>query len=142
MTKNRTTTTKNKKDVKPGLFARWWAALTGVTARVVVAVCIAILLLFVASSLVSFVSSGGADSSVVEAGSGVDLNSVDNGVQSCTGSLGMRIAMYLMNGCFGWAAFALFPFFVALIVKLVGWRSPRLSKWFIGSVFGAIWGSI
>ena len=142
MTKNRTTTTKNKKDVKPGLFARWWAALTGVTARVVVAVCIAILVLFVASSLVSFVSSGGADSSVVEAGSGVDLNSVDNGVQSCTGSLGMRIAMYLMNGCFGWAAFALFPFFVALIVKLVGWRSPRLSKWFIGSVFGAIWGSI
>ena len=142
MTKNRTTTTKNKKDVKPGLFARWWAALTGVTARVVVAVCVAILVLFVASSLVSFVSSGGADSSVLEAGSGVDLNSVDNGVQSCTGSLGMRIAMFLMNGCFGWAAFALFPFFVALIVKLVGWRSPRLSKWFIGSAFGAIWGSI
>ncbi len=110
--------------------------------RFVVVACLAILVLFLASSLLSYVSSGGVDNSQVETGANVDLNSTDNGVESCTGSLGVRIAYFLMNGCFGWAAFAIFPFLVALIVKLTKRRNPPLVKWFLGSAFGLIWGSV
>ena len=122
--------------------SRMWTALTSRTSCVVVGICFSIFLIFLASSFVSFVMSGGADNSLLETGSSVDLNSTDNGVTNYTGSLGARMAMFLMNGCFGWAAFAMIPFLLALVVRLFDWRRPRLSKWFIGSVFGMAWGSL
>ncbi len=136
-------TKKNtKKEKTPGRLSRMWTALTGRTSCVVVGICFSIFLIFLASSFVSFVMSGGADNSLIETGSGVDLNSTDNGVTNCTGSLGARMAMFLMNGCFGWAAFAMIPFLLALVVRLFEWRRPHLTKWFIGSVFGMVWGSL
>ncbi|MBR2607026.1 MAG: DNA translocase FtsK 4TM domain-containing protein [Bacteroidaceae bacterium] len=136
-------TKKNtKKEKTPGRLSRMWTALTGRTSCVVVGICFSIFLIFLASSFVSFVMSGGADNSLIETGSGVDLNSTDNGVTNCTGSLGARMAMFLMNGCFGWAAFAMLPFLLALVVRLFDWRRPRLVKWFIASVFGLVWGSL
>ena len=137
------TKTKNtKKEKTPGRLSRMWTALTGRTSCVVVGICFSILLIFVASSFVSFAMSGGADNSLLETGSSVDLNSTDNGVTNYTGSLGARLAMFLMNGCFGWAAFAMFPFLLALVVRLFDWRRLRLAKWFIASVFGMVWGSL
>ena len=136
-------TKKNtKKEKTPGRLSRMWTALTGRTSCVVVGICFSIFLIFLASSFVSFVMSGGADNSLIETGSGVDLNSTDNGVTNCTGSLGARMAMFLMNDCFGWAAFAMLPFLLALVVRLFDWRRPRLVKWFIASVFGLVWGSL
>ena len=135
--------TKNtKKEKTPGRLSRMWAALTGRTSCIVVGICVSIFLIFLASSFVGFVMSGGADNSLLEAGSGVDLNATDNGVTNCTGSLGARMAMFLMNGCFGWAAFAILPFLLALVVRLFDWRRPRLTKWFIASVCGMVWGSL
>ena len=135
--------TKNsKKDNTPGRMSLIWAAITGSTARVVVGICFSICLIFLASSFISFVVSGGADNSLLEAGSSVDLNSTDNGVSNYTGSLGARIAMFLMNGCFGWAAFAMLPFLLAAAVRLFDWRRPNLPKWFLASVFGMVWGSL
>ena len=131
-----------KKEKTPGRLSRMWATLTGRTSCVVVGICFAIFLIFLASSFVSFAMSGGADNSLLEPGSGVDLNSTDNGVTNYTGSLGARMAMFLMNGCFGWAAFAMLPFLLAIVVKLFDWRNPRLAKWFIASVFGMVWGSL
>ena len=136
---------KNNKSTKvngPGFFSRWWGKLTGRTASIVVGICFAIFLIFLTSSFVSFIMSGGADNSQLEANSGVNLNATDNGVQNYTGSLGARMAMFLMNGCFGWAAFAMLPFLAALVVRLFDWRRPQLAKWFIGSVFGLVWGSL
>ena len=137
------TKTKNtKKEKTPGRLSRMWATLTGRTSCVVVGICFSIFLIFLTSSFVSFAISGGTDNSLLEAGSGVDLNSTDNGVTNCTGSLGARMAIFLMNGCFGWAAFAMIPFLLALVVRLFDWRHPRLVKWFIASVFGMVWGSL
>ncbi len=133
---------KNKKQTKQGVFSRIKEYFGGSTVRFVAVACLAILVLFLVSSFLSFMNSGGADNSQVEPGANVDLAATDNGVESCTGSLGIRIAYFLMNGCFGWAAFAIFPFLVALIVKLTKKRNPALVKWFLGSVFGLVWGSI
>ena len=99
--------------------SRMWTALTSRTSCVVVGICFSIFLIFLASSFVSFVMSGGADNSLLETGSSVDLNSTDNGVTNYTGSLGARMAMFLMNGCFGWAAFAMIPFLLALVVRFI-----------------------
>lgn len=131
-----------KKEKTPGRLSRMWTALTGRTSCVVVGICFAIFSIFLVSSFVSFAMSGGADNSSLEVGSSVDLNSTDNGITNYTGSLGARMAMFLMNGCFGWAAFAMIPFLLAIVVRLFDWRRPRLSKWFIGSVFGLVWGSL
>lgn len=131
-----------KKEKTPGRLSRMWTTLTGRTSCVVVGICFSILLIFIASSFVSFAMSGGADNSLLETGSSVDLNSTDNGVTNYTGSLGARLAMFLMNGCFGWAAFAMLPFLLALVVRLFDWRRLRLVKWFIASVFGMVWGSL
>ena len=137
------TKTKNtKKEKTPGRLSRMWTTLTGRTSCIVVGVCFSIFLIFLASSFVSFAMSGGADNSLLETGSGVDLNSTDNGVTNYTGSLGARMAMFLMNGCFGWAAFAMLPFLLALVIRLFDWRRLRLAKWFIASVFGMVWGSL
>ena len=133
---------KSVKEKEPGFFARWWGKLTGKTACIVIGVCVLLLLIFMTSSFVSFMMSGGADNSHVEVGSGVDLNATDNGVENYTGSLGARMAMFLMNGCFGWAAFAILPFFCALVARLFEWRKPTLSKWFLASVFALVWGSL
>lgn len=133
---------KSVKEKEPGFFARWWGKLTGKTACVVIGVCVLLLLIFMTSSFVSFMMSGGADNSHVEVGSGVDLNATDNGVENYTGSLGARMAMFLMNGCFGWAAFAILPFLCALVARLFEWRKPTLSKWFLASVFALVWGSL
>ncbi len=137
------TKTKNsKKESTPGRLSLIWSAMTGSTARVVVGICFSICLIFLTSSFISFAISGGADNSLLEAGSAADLNSTDNGVTNYTGSLGARIAMFLMNGCFGWAAFAMLPFLMAAAVRLFDWRHPYLPKWFIASVFGMVWGSL
>ena len=133
---------KSTKDKAPGVFARWWGNITGRTSCIVIGICVVLFLIFMASSFVSFIVSDGADNSLVEAGSGVDLNATDNGVESYTGSLGARMAMFLMNGCFGWAAFAILPFLCALAARLFDWRKPTLSKWFLGSAFGLVWGSL
>ena len=133
---------KSVKEKEPGFFARWWGKLTGKTACIVIGVCVLLLLIFMTSSFVSFMMSGGADNSHVEVGSGVDLNATDNGVENYTGSLGARMAMFLMNGCFGWAAFAILPFLCALVARLFEWRKPTLSKWFLASVFALVWGSL
>ena len=133
---------KGKKQAKAGFFARLRENLTGRTVRFIVVACLAILVVYMASSFVSFVTSGGVDNSQVEPGANVDLNATDNGVEGCTGSLGIRIAYFMINGCFGWAAFAIFPFLVALIIKITKLRNPALAKWFLGSVFGLVWGSV
>ncbi len=133
---------KSVKEKEPGFFARWWGKLTGRTSCVVVGICVLLFLIFMTSSFVSFMMSGGADNSHVEVGSGVDLNATDNGIENYTGSLGARMAMFLMNGCFGWAAFAILPFLCALVARLFEWRKPTLSKWFLASVFAVVWGSI
>jgi S-DNA-T family DNA segregation ATPase FtsK/SpoIIIE len=133
---------KSVKEKEPGFFARWWGKLTGKTACIVIGVCVLLLLIFMTSSFVSFMMSGGADNSHVEVGSGVDLNATDNGIENYTGSLGARMAMFLMNGCFGWAAFAILPFLCALVARLFEWRKPTLSKWFLASVFALVWGSL
>ena len=126
------TKTKNtKKEKTPGRLSRMWATLTNRTSCIVIGISFSIFLIFMASSFVSFAMSGGADNSLLEVGSGVDLNSTDNGVTNYTGSLGARMAMFLMNGCFGWAAFAMIPFLLALVVRLFDWRRPRLVKWFV-----------
>jgi len=133
---------KGKKQSKAGFFSRLKENITGSTMRFVIVALLAILVLFLFSSFLSYVNSGGADNSQVEPGANVDLAATDNGVEGCTGSLGVRIAYFLMNGCFGWAAFAMFPFLVALIIRLTKWRKPALFKWFMGSVFGLVWGSV
>ena len=133
---------KSVKDKEPGFFSRWWGNLTGRTSCIVIGICVVIFLIYLTSSFVSFVMSGGADNSIIEAGSGVDLNATNNGVENYTGSRGARMAMFLMNGCFGWAAFAMLPFMAALAARLFDWRRPQLAKWFIGSVFGMVWGSL
>lgn len=136
------TKTVNAKEKKTGFFVRCRNVLTNPTLRVITGTCLSVFLVFLTSSLVSFVLSGGADNSLLESNSGVNLNSSNNGVESYTGSIGARMAMFLMNGCFGWAAFAILPFLLALTVRLFEWRKPVLVKWFLASVFGLVWGSL
>ena len=55
-----------KKEKTPGRLSRMWTTLTGRTSCVVVGICFSILLIFIASSFVSFAMSGGADNSLLE----------------------------------------------------------------------------
>ena len=81
---------KGKKQNKSGLFSRLKENITGSTMRFVIVALLAILVLFLFSSFLSYVNSGGADNSQVEPGANVDLAATDNGVEGCTGSLGVR----------------------------------------------------
>ena len=83
--------------------------------------CIAFML-FLGSSFLSFLSSGGNDQSVVEAVSAGDISTADAAANT-SGKSGAVLASYLINDCFGWASVFLLP-----LLLLVALRLMRLGK--------------
>ena len=96
---------------------------------------------FLCSSFVSFFSSGGSDQTVVEAMSAGVTDGNDVAVNS-SGKGGAVLADYLVNGCFGWSAFLIFPLLVLCALKLTHMRTLNLKRWCIILVSSMIWGSL
>lgn len=122
---------------EPGFFKRIIQFFKDSNTKFVFGIIIAAVAVFLSFSFLSFFSSGGADQSEID----VATQAVSE-VKNSTGRSGAVIASYLVNNCFGWASLLIIPLFIVLALRLMNLRRPPIVKWFIGVVFGMIWGSV
>lgn len=120
-----------------GFFKRTILFFKDSNTKFVFGIIIAAVAVFLSFSFLSFFSSGGADQSEID----VATQAVSE-VKNSTGRSGAVIASYLVNNCFGWASLLIIPLFIVLALRLMNLRRPPIVKWFIGVVFGMIWGSV
>ena len=93
-------------------------------------------------SFTSFLFNGAADQSLVTHPKPGELISVDNGIQNSTGPRGAILAEYLINRCFGFAAY-LIPLFLAVAgLRLMKAYRFRVWKWFLSCTVIMVWTSI
>lgn len=128
---------KKNTTVEPGFFKRTVMFLQEPNTKFVIGIIFAVFAVFLCFSFLSFFSSGGADQSIVEA-----TETVADEVENSTGRGGAIIASYLINGCFGWSSLLIVPFMVVVALRFMNLSKPPVAKWFIGMVFGMIWGSV
>ncbi len=98
-------------------------------------ICI-VLTIFLASSFLSFFSTGGDDQSVVEFAASDDV------AGNTSGKGGAAIAHYFINRCFGWASVLVLPLLVLCSFSLMRLCKVRLKRWTIITAFLVIWCSI
>ena len=132
-----------KKKRKAGLFTR--IKLLMVRARffmknpnvhfVLGLVCVA-LTIFLASSFLSFFSSGADDQSVVES------MATGDAAGNTSGRGGAVVADYFINRCFGWASVLVLPLMVLLSFYLMKLRKVRLKRWSVITLFLVVWCSV
>ena len=109
--------------------------LGGDTLRFVVGFVMLLMALFMLLAFASHIATGWADQSGIEH---------DNLVrpQNYGGVAGAYTAYFFMDKCFGFCAFFIPLFFIAMSVKLMRAYRVRLWKWFIHCALGAAWGSL
>ena len=100
-------------------------------------ICIAFAI-YLASSFLSFFSTGGSDQSVVEAVAAAAGDAAGN----TSGKGGAVVAHYFINRCFGWASVLLLPLLVVVSLYLMGKRKLRVGRWVVMTVFLLVWCSI
>ena len=100
-------------------------------------ICIAFAI-YLASSFLSFFSTGGSDQSVVEEVAAAAGDAAGN----TSGKGGAVVAHYFINRCFGWASVLLLPLLVVVSLYLMGKRKLRVGRWVVMTVFLLVWCSI
>ena len=127
----------------PNIFQRAFGALENSNFLFILGLIVATVTIYLTCSLLSFFFSGGADQSLYPIDTVADVaESVDGAVENSTGLGGAVVANYLVNTCFGWSVLFFIPFLVALALRLMDIKALRLTRWFICSVFGVVWGSL
>ena len=99
-------------------------------------ICIAFAI-FLASSFLSFFSTGGSDQSVVES-----VVAAGDAASNTSGKGGAAVAHYFINKCFGWASVLVLPLLVVVSFYLMGQRKLRVGRWSVMTVFLLVWCSI
>ena len=109
--------------------------------KYVIGIIIAVFAVFLCSSFVSFLTSGGEDQTVLEAMSAGVSDAEDVAVNT-SGKSGAILANYFINECFGWAAFMVFPLLVLCSLKLMYLRNLNMKRWVVLLVSAMLWASI
>lgn len=98
---------------------------------------------FVIIAMVSFLSTGAADQSLLESLRPGEWMNTNREFANCCGSLGAIIAYYLVSVNFGFAAFLIPAFTILAALKLMrAYQNMNLWKWFFGMMVVMIWCSV
>lgn len=122
---------------EPGVLQRTLGCIKSPNTTFIIGVVVAALAIFFCFSFLSFFSSGGADQSAID-----EATKVAETVENSTGKGGAMVASYLVNDCFGWSSVLIVPLMVVVALRLMALRNLPLIKWFIGVLFGIVWGSV
>ena len=93
-------------------------------------------------AFVSYFTTGGVDQSIIENLRDGDLSNQDQQFRNAVGSLGAYMSYFLMNRCFGVAAFGIPLFLFFLSLALMKAYRPPLLKWFMCIAVVMIWVSV
>lgn len=128
---------------KNNIFKNAIETLRSGNASFIFGLIVAAIAIYVASSLLSFFLSGGADQSLAAIDNVVEV--VEDNKETAKNSAGLSgavVADFLVNDCFGWSIIFIVPLLVAIAVRLMSIARPKLLKWFICSTFAIVWGSL
>ena len=98
-------------------------------------------MLYLGSSFLSFLSSGGNDQSVVEAVSAGDISTAD-AAANVSGKGGAVLASYFINDCFGWASVLLLPLILLVSLRLMRLRMIPFKRGAAVLLFATFWFSV
>ncbi|MDL2212586.1 DNA translocase FtsK [Bacteroides sp. OttesenSCG-928-D19] len=112
------------------------------TFRFMSGLLLVILGVFLLLAFVSYFFTGAADQSIIEGATSSELNATDNQIRNYAGSLGARLASYLINDCFGLASFFILVFLAVSGLNLMKVRAFRIWRWFIGCSLLLVWTSL
>lgn len=104
-----------------------------------------ILVLFSVFLLLAFTSyffTGAADQSIIDGATSEELASTNNQIRNYAGSRGAQVASYLIDDCFGFAAFFILLFLTIAGLNLMKVRKFRVWRWFVGCSLLLIWFSL
>ena len=90
----------------------------------------------------SFFFTGGADQSILDNQQPGELLQTANGVKNYAGARGAQLSEFLINNCFGIAAYFIIIFLAVLGMKLMKAYQFRIWKWFLSCTVLMIWFSI
>lgn len=108
------------------MVTRLKSVLYNETAFFVAGLVLVLFSVYLLLAFVSFFFTGAADQSIIDSGDAAALASVDNGVRNYAGSRGAQLAEYLMNDCFGLAAFFIPVFLTVFGLSLMRVRRMRI----------------
>ena len=124
------------------IVTRLKSVLYNETASFVVGLVLVLFSVYLLLAFVSFFFTGAADQSIIDSGDAAALASVDNGVRNYAGARGAQLAEYLMNDCFGLAAFFIPVFLTVFGLSLMRVRRMRVGHWFIACALLLVWFSV
>ena len=138
-------TTKNKQERKPkGLKEAIGvkSLLNNETTDFMLGLLLVMISLYVVIAMVSYLSTGAADQSILEDMRAGDMMNTDHRFLNYCGSIGAVISYALITVNFGLAAFIIPFFFILTGLKLMQIYQVNLWKWFFGLAVLMVWCSV
>ncbi|MBQ6801086.1 MAG: DNA translocase FtsK [Bacteroidaceae bacterium] len=133
--------TSEKEGKKDNVFKNIFSTIKNEIGQFIVGLVLALVAFYMLIAFISFFTTGAADQSILE-NTATENMGVGNNIQNSTGALGAQLANYLINGCFGIAAFFIVIFMGVAGMKLMRAYRVNLTKWFISCSLLLIWFSI
>ena len=111
--------TSEKEGKKDNVFKNIFSTIKNEIGQFIVGLVLALVAFYMLIAFISFFTTGAADQSILE-NTATENMGVGNNIQNSTGALGAQLANYLINGCFGIAAF-----FIVIFMGVAGMKLMR-----------------
>ena len=139
MAKKKTEKAPEPKEIKPNKIK---AFLKSETTHFVVGLISVIFSVYLLLAFTSFFFTGAADQSILDNQYPDELMQTGNQIKNYAGARGAQISEYLINNCFGLAAYFIILFLAVFGMKLMKAYQFRIWKWFMSCTVLMIWFSI
>lgn len=139
MAKKKTEKASEPKDIKKN---RITSLFKSETSHFVVGLISVIFAVYLLLAFTSFFFTGAADQSILDNQQPGELMQTANQVKNYAGARGAQISEYLINECFGIAAYFIVLFLAVMGMRLMRAYQFRMWKWFLSCTVLMIWFSI
>lgn len=135
---------KSDKETEPKKLStkRFTAFLKNETTHFVIGLISVIFAVYLLLAFTSFFFTGAADQSILDNQQPGELMQTANHVKNYAGARGAQLAEFLINECFGLAAYFIILFLAVVGMKLMKAYQFRIWKWFMSCSILLIWFSI
>ena len=135
---------KSDKETEPKKVStkRFTAFLKNETTHFVIGLISVIFAVYLLLAFTSFFFTGAADQSILDNQQPGELMQTANHVKNYAGARGAQLAEFLINECFGLAAYFIILFLAVVGMKLMKAYQFRIWKWFMSCSILLIWFSI
>ena len=135
---------KSDKETEPKKVStkRFSAFLKNETTHFVIGLISVIFAVYLLLAFTSFFFTGAADQSILDNQQPGELMQTANHVKNYAGARGAQLAEFLINECFGLAAYFIILFLAVVGMKLMKAYQFRIWKWFMSCSILLIWFSI